>query len=208
MYPDVICTRRLPTFDTKLEPEVLYEDKYYLLWKFSKGTIITYYRTTTFASNGAWDSNVCVLMAERTLITCIVIGILVHVDCCYCLLVLSMVWDCNKNKASALEAIILGRAKKILGCSSKTCNEAVRRDMGLDSLSNTQDSAKLKWWHYLCTTKGDRYPRQLFDQVWEVKPRRGRQRKMWGKRVDDIIEAILLDKEELLDGIKNGNRKK
>ena len=36
------------------------------------------------------------------------------------------------------------------------------------------------------------YPRQLFDQVWEVKPRR--QRKMWGKRVDDIIfEALLLE---------------
>ena len=30
-------------------------------------------------------------------------------------------WDCNKNQASALEAIILDGAKKILGCSSKTC---------------------------------------------------------------------------------------
>ena len=28
---------------------------------------------------------------------------------------------------------------------------------------------------------------------------------MWGKRVDDIFEALLLDKEELLDGIKKGN---
>ena len=54
----------------------------------------------------------------------------------------------------------------------------------------------------LCTMKGDRYLRQLFDQVWEVRPRRGRQKKMWGKRVDD---ALLLDKEELLDGIKKGN---
>ena len=53
--------------------------------------------------------------------------------------------------------------------------------------------------------KGDRYPRQLFDQVWEVRPRRGRQRKMWGKRVDDIFDALLLDKEELLDGGKKGN---
>ena len=44
------------------------------------------------------------------------------------------------------------------------------------------------------------------DQVWEVKPRRGRQRKMWGKRVDDIIfEALLLDKEELLEDIQKGN---
>ena len=72
--------------------------------------------------------------------------------------------------------------------------------MGLDSLSSRRDRAKLKRWHNLCTMKGDRYPRQLFDHVWEVKPRRGRQRKMWGKRVDDnIFEALLLDKEELLD---------
>ena len=48
----------------------------------------------------------------------------------------SAVWDCNKNQASALETIILGGVKKILGCSPKTCNEAVREDMGLDSLSS------------------------------------------------------------------------
>ena len=33
-------------------------------------------------------------------------------------MVYSAVWDCNKNQASALEAIILDGAKKILGCSS------------------------------------------------------------------------------------------
>ena len=86
----------------------------------------------------------------------------------------SAVWDCNKNQASALETIILGGAKKILGCSSKTCNEAVREDMGLDSLSSRQDRAKLKWWHKLCTMKGDRYPRQLFDKVWDVEVDRGK----------------------------------
>ena len=49
----------------------------------------------------------------------------------------------NKNQASALEAIILGGAKNILGCSSITCNEAVRGDMGLDSLSSRQDRPRL-----------------------------------------------------------------
>ena len=48
----------------------------------------------------------------------------------------SAVWDCNKNQASALEANLVGGAKKILGYSSKTRNEAVRGDMGLDSLSS------------------------------------------------------------------------
>ena len=37
----------------------------------------------------------------------------------------SEIWDCNKSQTRALESIILGGAKKILGCSSKTCNEAV-----------------------------------------------------------------------------------
>ena len=86
----------------------------------------------------------------------------------------SAVWDCNKNQASALETIILGGAKKVLGRSSKTCNEAVREDMGLDSLSSRQDRAKLKWWHKLCTMKGDRHPRQLFDQVLDVEVDRGK----------------------------------
>ena len=56
------------------------------------------------------------------------------------------VWECNKGQANALESIILGGAKKILGCSSRTCNEAVRGDMGIDTLRSRRDKAKLKWW--------------------------------------------------------------
>ena len=143
------------------------------------------YSGVNFASNGAWDSHVndvCVngrkklnqlhsVLSNRDIINL----------CARRLLLLSVVrpsieygsavWDCNKNQASALEAITLGGVK-LLGCSSKTCNEAVRGDI-LGSLSSRRDRAKLKW----CTMKGDRYP-QFFDQVWEVKPRRGRQRKM------------------------------
>ena len=35
------------------------------------------------------------------------------------------------SQAGSLVSIILDGAKRILGYSSKTCNEAVRRDMGL-----------------------------------------------------------------------------
>ena len=42
-------------------------------------------------------------------------------------------WEGNKNHAVSLESIILDGAKQILGCS-KTCNEAVRGNMGLDTL--------------------------------------------------------------------------
>ena len=42
----------------------------------------------------------------------------------------SEVWEGNKSQARSLESIILDGAKRILGYSSKTCNEAVRGDMG------------------------------------------------------------------------------
>ena len=61
----------------------------------------------------------------------------------------SEVWEGNKTQAGSLESIILDGAKRILGCSSKTCNEAVRGDMVLDTLQSCRDRAKLKWWYKL-----------------------------------------------------------
>ena len=57
---------------------------------------------------------------------------------------------------------ILGGVKKILGCSSRTCNEAVRGDMGIDTLRSRRDKAKLKWWYKLASMPENRYPKQLF----------------------------------------------
>ena len=70
-----------------------------------------------------------------------------------------------------MESIILDGAKQILGCSSKICNEAVRGDMGLDTLQSRRDRAKFKWWYKLATLPEDRYPKQLFNQEWIIKPR-------------------------------------
>ena len=67
----------------------------------------------------------------------------------------SEVWEGNKSQAGSLESIILDGAKRILGCSSKTCNEAVRGDMGLDTLQSHRDKAKLKWWYKLATLPED-----------------------------------------------------
>ena len=89
----------------------------------------------------------------------------------------SEVWEGNKAQAAALESVMIGGAKCILGCSSRTCNEAVRGDMGLDSLQGRRDKAKLKWWYKVATMPEHRYSRKLFVQEWNVKPRRGRQRK-------------------------------
>ena len=50
--------------------------------------------------------------------------------------------------------------------------------MGLDTLQSHRDRAKLKWWYKLATLPEDRYPKQLFNQKWNIKPHRGRQRKV------------------------------
>ena len=46
----------------------------------------------------------------------------------------------------------------------------------------------------------DRYPKQLFSQKWNVKPRRGRQRKTWGKVIDNIFLSLGLDGWRILRG--------
>ena len=74
------------------------------------------------------------------------------------------VWESNKGQTNALESVVFEGAKKILGCSSKTCNEAVRGDMGLETLKSRRDKAKLKWLYKLATMPQDRYPKQLFSQ--------------------------------------------
>ena len=76
----------------------------------------------------------------------------------------SEVCESNKGQTNALESVALGGAKKMLGCSSKTCNEAVRGDMGLETLKSRRDKAKLKQWYKLATLPKDRYPKQLFSQ--------------------------------------------
>ena len=50
-----------------------------------------------------------------------------------------------------------------------------------------------------------RYSRKLFVQEWNVKPRRGRQRKYWCKVVDRLFSSLGLDKAEWLEDIRNGS---
>ena len=57
----------------------------------------------------------------------------------------SEVWEAHKAQAAALESIVLGGAKHILGCLSRTCSKAVRGDMALDSLPGHMNKAKLNW---------------------------------------------------------------
>ena len=111
----------------------------------------------------------------------------------------------NKSQAGSLESIILDGTKQILGCSSKTCNEAVRGYMGLNTLKSRRDRAKLKWLYKLANLPEDRYPKQLFNQEWNNKPHRGRQRKVWSRIVDYLFKSLDIDKSEWLEDIKHGD---
>ena len=105
----------------------------------------------------------------------------------------SEVWEGNKSQEGSLESIILDGAMRILGFSSKTCNEAVRGDMVLDTLQRRWDRAKL-----------NTYPKQLFYQEWNIKPHRGRQRKVWSRMVDDLFKSLDIDKGKRLEDIGHG----
>ena len=61
----------------------------------------------------------------------------------------------NKGQTNALESVVLGGGKKILGCSSKTCNEAVRGDMGLETLKSCKRDLiiKLNWLCIKCLAR-------------------------------------------------------
>ena len=55
----------------------------------------------------------------------------------------------------------------MLGYSSRTCNEAVRGDMGLETLKSRRDKA---WWYKLaCIYASKEVPKQHFNQEWKLK---------------------------------------
>ena len=109
-------------------------------------------------------------------------------------------WEGDKGQAAVLESVV-----KIHGCSSKTCNEAVRGDLGIDTLQGRRDKAKLKWWYKFVTMPEDRYPKKLFSQDWNIKPLRVRQRNVWSRIIDDLFVSLELDKAEWLKDILYGS---
>ena len=46
----------------------------------------------------------------------------------------SEVWRCTTSQSKELDAVLLAACKNILCCSSKTCNEAVWGDLGIEPL--------------------------------------------------------------------------
>ena len=99
---------------------------------------------------------------------------------------------------------MLEGAKRVLGCSFKTSNEVIWGDMGLEFLQGRRDKRKLSWWYKVVSMPLSRYPKQLFQEEWNIKPRPDRQRKVWKRVVDDIFESLELDKGEWAESISKG----
>ena len=57
----------------------------------------------------------------------------------------------------------------------------------------------------VATLPEDRYPKQLFNQEWNIKPSRGRQKKVWSRMVDDLFKSLDIDKGEWLEDIEHGD---
>ena len=111
----------------------------------------------------------------------------------------SEVWEVSKSQVASLESVVLGGAKRVFGCSSKTSNEAIWGDMGLEVLQGRRDKRKPSWW--FISMPLSRYPKQLFQEGWNIKTRSGRQRKVWKRVVEDIFESLELDKGEWVENI-------
>ena len=52
----------------------------------------------------------------------------------------------------------------------------------------------------------DWYPKKLFSQDWNIKPHRGRQKKVWSRIINDLFVSLELDKAEWLKDIMDGSR--
>ena len=142
---------------------VFYKDAVNGCWKwgeYSLSIVSSYsYLGIDFYINGAWDMHIKKLLHNHRKRVNQLLKVIsnrnINLNVCRLLLLSvirpsieygSEVWEGNKSQTCSLESIILDGAKRILGCSSKTYNEAVRGDMGLDTLQSHRDRAKLKWW--------------------------------------------------------------
>ena len=128
-----------------------------------------------FSYNGAWDAHIKKLIQIGTKkvnqLHSIISNCNINLSACLMLLLSvlrpsleygSEVWDGNGSHVATLEDIMLGGAKCVLGCSSKTSNEAVWGDMGLEVLQGRHDKRKLRWWYKIVSMPLFRYPEQLF----------------------------------------------
>ena len=75
----------------------------------------------------------------------------------------------------------LAACKKILGCSSKTCSEAVWGDLGIEPLNLRRNKIKVVWLSRLLKKGKDSFCKKVFEKGWNKCKIPGRMRKQWKK---------------------------
>ena len=105
----------------------------------------------------------------------------------------SEVWEGNKSQAAALESV---ERSVFLGAPQRL---VMRQLEGIWVWKPYRINLSLKLWYKLASMSEDRYPRRVFSQDWNAKPRRGRQRKVWSRLVDNLFGSLDLDKAEWLE---------
>ena len=75
----------------------------------------------------------------------------------------SEVW-CTTPQSKALDAVLLAACKKISGCSSKTCSEAVLGDLGIEPLILRRNKRKVVWFSRLLKKRKDSFCKKVFEK--------------------------------------------
>ena len=60
--------------------------------------------------------------------------------------------------------MLLDACKKILGCSSKTCSEAVWGDLGIEPLNLRRNKRKVVWFSRLLKKSKDSFGKNVFEK--------------------------------------------
>jgi hypothetical protein len=106
------------------------------------------------------------------------------------------VWEPSKQDYVKLERVQLKAAKTILRCARTTASVAVRGDLGLETLEERRDLAKLMWWHKVGQMGEGRYPKMALQAAWP-KLKKGADVKSWGKKVKELKKEMAIDDESL-----------
>lgn len=106
------------------------------------------------------------------------------------------VWEPSKEAYTKLERVQLRAAKTILQCAKSTASVAVRGDLGLETLEDRRDIAKVMWWHKVGQMGEGRFPKLTLHVSWP-KVRKGADVKSWGTKLKALMKEMEIGDEAL-----------
>ena len=82
-------------------------------------------------------------------------------------------------------------------------NEAIRRDLGINSIEEVARQARLRWYGHVSRMDNGRIPKALLDATLECKRGRGRPRRKWIDAVGNDLDCRDISWEEARDCVMN-----